>query len=62
MEVAAGIANGGIGRANDDAVDLVGAGELARHAKRRLCGGLREIAGRDRLVVDGHDLALAIRE
>ena len=32
--------------------------EFARHAQRGLRGGLREIAGGSRLVVDGHDFRL----
>jgi hypothetical protein len=60
--IAAGITGGGFGDENRNRLDVLRCLEFVRGAQCGLGGGLREIAGRNRLVVDRHDLRLAAGE
>jgi hypothetical protein len=61
-EIAAGIVDGGVRQMHNDGVDGADIVDLLGDADRGLAGSLGKIAGRNRLVVDRHDLFAAVRE
>jgi len=56
--IAAGVARRRLGDADQNAFDVLRFRQFVRSPQCRLRGGLREVAGRSRLVVDGHDFRL----